>query len=164
MGISAKGGLLAVSIAAAGFALVASGTLDAAMMGDEAVKARKEAMKDMSADMKAIRAFVKDGKGTTATVADKAREIAATAKQLPALFPKGTGRGDLSDKETRALPKIWSDWPGFENASTALVVEAGKLAEFAKAGELGPIADQTATLGKVGCGGCHKEYRGAKAK
>lgn len=164
MGISAKGGLLVMSVAAAGVALVSSGALDAAMMTDEAVKARKEAMKSLSADLKEIRAFVKDGKGTTATVADKAREIAATAKQLPALFPKGSGRGDLSDKETRALPKIWSDWPGFENASTALVVEAGKLAEFAKAGDRGLVADQAAALGKAGCGGCHKEFRGAKAK
>lgn len=164
MGISVKGGLLVVSAMMAGIAFVSSGTLDAAMMGQEAVKARKEAMKSFSADMKEIQAFVKGGKGTTATVADKAREIAATAKQLPDLFPKGTGRGDLSDKETRALPKIWSDWPGFENASTMLVVEAGKLAEFAKAGDQGLIADQFATLGKVGCGGCHKAYRGAKAK
>ena len=164
MGISAKAGVLAVSAVVAGVALVSSGTLDAAMKIQEAVKARGEAMKSLSADMKEISAFVKDGKGTTATVADKALEIVATAKQIPILFPKGSGRGDLSDKETRALPKIWSDWPGFENASTALVVEAGKLAEFAKAGEKGPIADQFAVLGKVGCGGCHKDYRGAKAK
>lgn len=164
MGISAKSGLLAVSVAMAGLALVASGTLDAAMMADEAVKSRKEAMKSLSADMKEIRAFVKDGKGTTATVADKAREIAATAKQIPILFPKGTGRGDLSDKETRALPKIWSDWPDFENASTVLVVQAGKLAEFAEADERGLIADQIAILGKEGCGGCHKAFRGAKVK
>lgn len=164
MGISARMGIVAVVAIVAGVASMPSGTLDAAMNSQEALKARIEAMKSLSADMKEISAFVKDGKGTTATVADKAREIAATAKQLPALFPEGTGRGDLSDKETRALPAIWSDMAGFENASTALVVEAGKLAEFAKAGEMKIIADQFAVLGKVGCGGCHKTYRGAKVK
>lgn len=164
MGISVRMGVIAAVAMAAGIASVPSGTLDAAMKTEDVLKARHEAMKSLSADMKEIRAFVKDGKGTTATVADKAREIAATAKQLPAMFPKGTGRGDLSDKETRALPAIWSDWPGFENASTILVVEAGKLAEFAKAGEMNIIAEQYAVLGKEGCGGCHKAYRGAKAK
>lgn len=164
MGISARGGVLMIAAAATGLALVSAGTLDAAMMGKEALKARKEAMKDMSADLKDIQAFVKNGKGTTATVADKAREIAATARQLPDLFPKGTGRGDLSDKETRALPKIWSDMDGFENASTNLVTQAGKLAEFARAGDLKLVADQFAVLGKEGCGGCHKTFRGAKVK
>lgn len=164
MGISAKGGVLAVLAVAAGIAFVSTEPLDAAMKTQEALKARKEAMKSMSADMKDIRAFVKDGKGTTATVADKAGEIAATARQLPDLFPNGSGRGNLSDKETRALPKIWSDWADFENASTVLVVEAGKLAEFAKAGDQNALADQFARLGKVGCGGCHKTYRGAKVK
>jgi len=164
MGFSARGGMLAVAAVAGSIWLVSSETPDAAMKTQEALKVRSEAMKSMGADMKEIQAFVKDGKGTTATVADKAREIAATARQIPDMFPKGSGRGDLSDKETRALPKIWSDWPGFENASTVLVTQAGKLAEFAKAGDMKIVAEQFAVLGKEGCGGCHKAYRGAKVK
>lgn len=164
MGISARFGVLAVAAAVAGGVLLSPAAIEAAMGAKESIKARKQAMKDMSADNKVIKAFVKDGKGTTATVADKASEIAAIAKQMVALFPKGSGRGDFSDKETRALPKIWSDMAGFENAATVLVVEAGKLAEIAKAGDKNLIAEQFARMGKQGCGGCHKVYRGAKAK
>jgi cytochrome c556 len=164
MGISAKLGIVAIVAAVAGTAFFSADSIQAAMGGAEAIKARKAAMKSLSADMKVIRAFVKDGKGTAADVEKKAAAIAATAKQIPALFPKGTGRPDVSDKETRAVAKIWTDWPGFEAASTALVTEAGKLAEIAKAGDTKMIADQAGALGKVGCGGCHKPYRGAKAK
>lgn len=164
MGFSARLGVVAVAAAVAGGVLLSSGAIEAAMSAKEAIEARKQAMKDMSADNKAIAAFVKDGKGTTATVADKAREIASTAKQIVALFPEGSGRGDFSDKETRALPKIWSDWSGYEAAATLLVVEAGKLAEIAKTGDNDMIAEQFAKMGKEGCGGCHKAYRGAKAK
>jgi cytochrome c556 len=164
MGISARIGIMAVAAVVAGGVLLSSEAINAAMSAKEAIEARKQAMKDMSADNKAIKAFLTDGKGTTATVGDKASEIAATAKQIVALFPKGSGRGDFSDKETRALPKIWSDWTGYENAATVMVVEAGKLAEIAKTGDKGMIAEQFAKMGKEGCGGCHKVYRGAKAK
>lgn len=164
MGISAKLGVAAIVVAVAGTALFSADTISAAMTGEAAIKARKDAMKSLSADLKVIRAYVKDGKGTPQDVEQKASAMAATAKQIPVLFPKGSGRGDFSDKETRALPKIWADWPGFETASTALVTEAGKLAEIAKTGEKAMIAEQAGELGKVGCGGCHKAYRGAKAK
>ena len=161
MGISARIGIVA---ATAAVVLAASGAVVTAMTVKEAVKARGDAMSSLSADMKAINAFVKDGKGTSATVADKAAAIAATAKQIPDLFPKGSGRGDLSDKETRALPAIWSDWPGFESASTVLVTEAGKLAEIAKTGDKTMIGEQFAKVGKEACGSCHKNFRGEKVK
>jgi cytochrome c556 len=164
MGISARFGVAVVAAALAGGTLLSSSAIDAAMGAMESIKARHEAMGDMSKDMKAIAAFVKKGEGTTATVADKAREIAATAKQIPDLFPKGSGRGDYTDKETRALPKIWTEWADFEDASTVLVTEAGKLAEIASTGSKDMIADQFGRLGKQGCGGCHKVYRGPKAK
>ena len=164
MGISARIAVVAVAAAVAGAALLSSETISAAMMGKEAIKARQDAMKSMGGAMKAISAFVKDGKGTTAIVADKAAVIASTAKQLPGLFPKGSGRGDFSDKETRAEPKIWTDWAGFEKHADTLVVEAGKLAEVAKGGDKAQIAAQFGKVGKEACGGCHKTFRGEKVK
>jgi len=144
--------------------LAASAAVVTAMTVKEAVKARGDAMGSMSADMKAINAFIKDGKGTSATVADKAAAIASTAKQIPGLFPKGSGRGDLSDKETRALPAIWSNRAGFEKAAQHLVDEAGKLAEVAKGGDKTQLAAQFGAIGKGACGACHKAFRGAKVK
>jgi len=164
MGISARLGVVAIAVAVAGAALLSSETISAAMMGAEAIKARQDAMKDISKNNKVVQAFVKDGKGSAADVEKAAKAIAATAKQIPDLFPKGSGRGDFSDKETRALPKIWSDWPGFESASTVLVTESEKLAEIAAAGDKDMIATQATKMGKAGCGGCHDTYRGEKVK
>lgn len=164
MGISAKLGVFAIVAAVAGTALFSADTISAAMMGEEAIKARKDAMKSLSKDMKVIRAFVKDGKGSAKDVEEKAAAIVAIAKKIPTLFPKGSGRGDFTDKQTRALPKIWSDWAGFEKAAMTLETEAGKLAQAAGGGDKKMIADATGTLGKMGCGGCHKPFRGAKAK
>jgi cytochrome c556 len=164
MGISTKFGVVAVAAVIAGAALLSSETISAAMMGMEAVKARQDAMKSMGKDMKVIQGFVKDGKGTAADVAVKAAAIAATAKGLPPLFPKGSGRPDMSDKDTRATPKIWTDWAGFEKHADTLVVEAGKLAEVANGGDTKAIAAQFGKVGKEACGGCHKAFRGEKVK
>jgi len=164
MGISAKLGIAAVVVAVAGAALFSADTTNAAMTVWAAIKERQAAMKSISKDWKVIQAFVKDGEGTAADVAAKAEAIAATSKQIPALFPKGSGRGDFSDKETRAEPKIWSDWAGFENAATVMVTQSTKLAELAKTGDAALIKEQAGQTGKLGCGGCHKAYRGAKAK
>ncbi len=56
----------------------------------------------------AIKANAKAG-GSVATVAKHAKALNATSKQMLALFPKGSGRGDFSDKQTRALPAVWKD-------------------------------------------------------
>jgi cytochrome c556 len=163
MGFTARIGAVAAVAAVAGLVLMSSGTIDAALMGDAAIKARKDAMKSFSANNKVIQAFVKDGKGTTADVADKATAIAATAKQIPELFPKGSGRGDFPDKVTRALPAIWTDMAGFDKNAKALVAESAKLAGIAKAGDKAAITKQVAEVGKV-CGACHKAYRGDVVK
>ncbi len=145
-------------------ALMSSETIHAAMSGEAAIKARQEAMKSNSNDMKAIQAFLKDGKGTAADVEKSATSIAATTKKLSGLFPKGSGRGDFPDKATRALPAIWKDSAGFEKAAATTVSEAEKLAAVAKAGDKDAIAKQVAVLNKEGCGGCHTTYRGERVK
>lgn len=164
MGISAKLGVFTIVAAVAGTALFSAASINAAMMGEEAIKARKDAMKSMSKNLKAINAFVKDGKGSAKDAEEKAAAIAAIAKKIPSLFPKGSGRGDFSDKQTRATPKIWSDWAGFEKAAMVLETKASKLAQVAGGGDKKMIADQTGELGKGACGACHKTFRGAKAK
>lgn len=164
MGTRARFVAVAACAAVAGLALLSSETIDAAMTGEAAIKARQAAMKSNSKDMKVIQAFVKDGKGTAADVAKSATEIATTSEKIPSLFPKGSGRGDFPDKTTRALPKIWQDMAGFEKATAVNVAEAKKLATVAKAGDKDAIAKQVAALSKNGCGGCHKTYRGEKAK
>jgi cytochrome c556 len=108
--------------------------------------------------------FVKEGKGTAAGVSAHAHLLNDASKQIVAHFPKGTGRGDFDEKTTRALPKIWEDWDGFKTAAAALAAESAKLAEVAAGGDKEAIAAQFGKMGKLGCGGCHKPFRGAKVK
>lgn len=121
-------------------------------------------MKTISKNWKPIKAYAKKGSGTPADVIKHATVINASSKKINALFPKGSGRGDFSDKETRALPAIWKDWKGFEKATSALDQESAKLIKIAGSGDKSAIAKQVGAMGKKGCGGCHKPFRGAKVK
>ncbi len=164
MGFKARLGILAAVAAVTGMVLASTGTIEAALMGEAAIKARKEAMKSNSNDMKAIQAFVKDGKGSAADVGKAATSIAETTKKLADMFPKGSGRGDFPDKVTRALPAIWTDMAGFKKVAATTVTEAEKLATVAKAGDKDAIGKQVAVLNKEGCGACHTTYRGEAVK
>lgn len=120
--------------------------------------------KDILKPFLMIMGFVKDGKGSAADVAKAATALSAAAHGIAPLFPKGTGRGDHDAKVTRALPSIWKDWNGFENAGGVLAAEAAKLASVAAGGDAAAIAAQFGNTGKFGCGGCHKPFRGEKVK
>ena len=133
--------------------------------GDAVIKERIDLMrKDVLDNWKPIKAYAKSGKGTPADVSRHAKALGSAAKKIPVLFPKGTGRGDYPDKVTRALPEIWKDWKGFEKATQGLVDQSAKLAKIADGGDKDAIVKQIGITGKIGCGGCHKPFRGAKVK
>ena len=154
-----------------GFAIAAALSFSA-ITGPASAAGGKEAIEKRIALMKGgvlknflyIKKYVKEGKGTPAGVAAHAHLLNDASKQVVALFPKGTGRGDYDDKTTRSLPKIWEDWAGFQKAADTLTAESAKMAEVAAGGDKDAIAAQFGMLGKNGCGGCHKPFRGAKAK
>ena len=150
------------AVAVAAMLLVPADSLVAAS-GEEAIKERKALMKNISKNWKPIKAYAK-GKGTPADVAKHAAVMNADSKKILALFPKGTGRGDFPDKVTRALPAIWNDWSGFEKVTNVMIEETAKLERVAKAGNKEAIVQQIGLTGKLGCGGCHKPFRGAKVK
>ena len=58
-------------------------------------------------NFKVILRHVKGGKGSMVDVGTAARGLEAAAGRLLPLFPKGTGRPNYSDEETRSLNKIW---------------------------------------------------------
>lgn len=154
---------LAAAAALAG-TLVLGACASSAPEGSAAIEQRRALMKTISKNWKPIKAYAKSGQGSAADVAKRAKAINATTDKMLALFPKGTGRGDFSDKQTRALPAIWKDWDGFKKANAALADESAKLAAIAAGGDQQAIAKQVGVMGKRGCGGCHKPFRGAKAK
>ncbi len=141
-----------------------TGPLEAA--GDDAaIKARIDLMRnDVLKNWKPITAYAKDGKGTPADVSRHAKALGDAAKKIPSLFPKGTGRGDFPDTVTRALPDIWQDWKGFEKANQDLIDQSAILVKVADGGDQDAIVKQIGMTGKMGCGGCHKPFRGAKVK
>lgn len=136
-----------------------------ALEGKAAIKMRVKFMKnDVLGPFKVIKGYVKKGMGSAADVAAAARKINAAAAKIPGLFPKGTSRGEFDAKTTRALPKIWQDWKGFEAAARRLADESMKLATVAGGGGKAAIGKQFGMMAKLGCGTCHKPFRGAKEK
>lgn len=145
--------------------LAVAGTPAAAAEGKEAIEKRIALMKNgILKNFLYAKKYVKEGKGTAAGVAAHAHLLNDASKEVVALFPKGTGRGDFDDKTTRSLPKIWEDWDGFKKAAEDLTRESAKLAQVAAGGDKDAIAAQFGQTGKIGCGGCHKPFRGAKVK
>ena len=133
--------------------------------GKAAIEMRVKFMKnDVLGPFKVIKGYVKKSMGSAADVAAAASKINAAAAKIPGLFPKGTSRGEFDEKTTRAPPKIWQDWKGFEAAARRLADESVKVAKVAGGGDKAAIGKQFGTMAKMGCGGCHKPFRGAKVK
>ena len=119
----------------------------------DAVKDRKATFKKISKANKGIKAAAKAG--DKAEAMKQAGMIVAYADQLAGMFPKGTDRGTLDAKVTRAKPEIWSDWNTFKEKLADLRGVASKVA----GGDLAAASG----MGKT-CGGCHKLFRGKKVE
>ena len=137
---------LAVAVIGAGLAATQPAYADA-------VKDRRAIMKLNSKTGKAINKAIKAG--DVAAAQKHAAIIVANADKLATLFPRGTDRGVLGKKATRAKPKIWSDWSTFKVKLGALKMAASKVA--------GGDMAAAKSIGKA-CGSCHKLFRGKKAK
>lgn len=139
---------LAVAVIGAGLAATQPVFADG-----HAVKERKATFKKISKANKAIKAAVKAGDNGAAMA--QAKMIVGYADNLAGLFPKGTDRGTLGAKATRAKPEIWSDWNTFKEKLAGLRGVASKVAGGDMAAAKG--------MGKA-CGACHKLFRGKKVK
>ena len=69
------------------------------------------------------------------------------------MFPAGSDGGT-----TKALPTVWSDRAGFEEAALNYETEATKLGDLARAGDRAGFAAQW-TVVRGACGACHDKYR-----
>ena len=144
--IGALAGALAV-------AAIASGTTIAFAQAD-VIKERQENRKQAGAAMRAIKAIV-DAKGPTAGAVEQAAKLKTLEAAFIKLFPAG------SDKDTKALPVVWTDWAGFQAASKNADAAFDKLAVAAGSGNQEQLAAAFADAGKA-CGACHDKFR-AKA-
>ena len=129
--------------------LVAAGGGDAT--GDTLVPARQAAFRLSGATFGGIKAALDRG-DEMKTMMSPARSLAAWAHNLPAMFPSGSdGAG------TKALPKVWSDRPGFTKAAATYAEAADKLAALIAAGDRPGAAAQW-TVTRATCKSCHDTY------
>lgn len=125
----------------------------------ETVKLRQETMKQLGGHMKAIKTFATEGQGSAEDVAKRAGEIGEIAARIPTLFPEGTGMDEVKDPKSGAKPEIWLEWDKFTAAAKGLEAESKALATAAEGGDRAAITAAFQSMGKNGCGSCHKPYR-----
>lgn len=135
-------------------ALVSGATVTFAQA--DVIKQRQDNRKAAGGEMKAIKGVI-DAKGDTKAVVQHAAKLKELEAAFEKMFPAGSDKGD-----TKALPTVWSDMPGFLAASKVADAAYDKLAVAAGSGDMAAI---TAAFGETGkaCGACHSKYR-AKQK
>ena len=89
-----------------------------------------------------------------ATVGALLQVINSGAAKLAALFPAGSGT-DTDTAQTRALPAIWSDAPGFQAALAKLSADVKAVEATKDAASFGIAYSAVAT----DCNDCHRTYR-----
>ncbi len=161
--------ILAAGLLAGGLAFAGSSQAEPAKSGGEAVSVaaadaqavsqkRRKLMKSASKARKALRKAAKKGKVGAAQVA-LAEKVLASWKQLPGMFgDKGTGSDMVKG---RAKPAIWKNNADFKKRAAKAQKGAVAGLKAAKAGDAKGVGK---AMKSMGCGGCHKRYRGKKPK
>jgi cytochrome c556 len=144
--------VVAIAGALAAGAMVGGATI--ALAQANVVKERQENRKQAGAAMRAIKGII-DAKGPTAGAVEQAAKLKTLEIAFVKMFPAG------SDKDTKALPVVWTDWAGFQAASKNAEAAFDKLATAAGSGDQAALAAAFADAGKA-CGACHDKFR-AKA-
>jgi len=120
----------------------------------DVVKERQENRKATAGQMRAIKGVI-DSKGDLKAVVASAAKLKELEAAFVKLFPAG------SDKDSKALPTVWSDMPGFLAASKNADAAYDKLAVAAGSGDFAAVTAAFTDAGKA-CGACHDKFR-AKA-
>lgn len=126
----------------------------------DVIKDRRALMKTVGKSNKVIKKY-KEGEASPDDAIKAARALRKAIKDsLNAdLYKKGTTRPDVDPKQTRTKAKAWQDWDGFVKAGEKSAKLTTAFIQLVKAGN-----HEAAKKAKLGCGGCHKPYRGKKVK
>jgi len=149
--------LLAVSAAclAAALALTQVPAEAAADDAASAVRARQAAFMLSAATFGSMKPVI-DAGGDVSGLQFGARALARWARAIPDAFPAGSGK--QAGVPTRALPLIWSERQGFDQAAADYADAADKLADAAKANDKVAFAAQWNAV-RQSCSSCHDRYR-----
>jgi cytochrome c556 len=123
------------------------------LTADEAIEKRKALMKEQGAAWKSVQDKAKAGQ--FAAIAPDAEKLAATAQQIPALFPEGS----LNPAKSAAKPEIWQKRAAFDAAAKNLETWAMRLAAASKANNTTETQAIMKEFGKMACGSCHGPFR-----
>lgn len=118
-------------------------------------KYRHNQMEIVGKHNKALRQLVNGEVDVPGELVLHAESLAALSKDIPRLFPAGTGPDKVKSDSKAA---IWKDWDKFVAESNKAAQETAKLAELAKAGDMKAIGEQLNAVGKS-CGSCHDLFR-----
>lgn len=122
---------------------------------------RRIAMLALGKDMKLIAGYLRKNKGGPEDVLVAATRMANIAKSTPGLFLEGTSLKTYPGV-TGAKPNIFDDRKvGFTKLSTqlaSLAINLQKIAATSGASK-DEIGAAFSAVGRMGCGGCHKNYR-----
>ena len=142
--------IMALIGALAAGALVSGATV--AFAEADVIKARQENRKATGPEMRAIKAVI-DTNGDLKEIGPRAAKLKELELAFDKMFPAGSDKG-----ETKALPTVWSDTPGFVQTSKDANAAYDKLAMAAGSGDMAATAAAFADVGKA-CGACHTKYR-----
>jgi cytochrome c556 len=90
--------------------------------------------------------------------ADVVARSATYLENLAQMAWDGFHENTKGEKNTKALPEIWSQKAKFDELSQRLQAETMKLGQVARAKDEAGVKQQYAAVGKV-CGACHENFR-----
>jgi cytochrome c556 len=90
--------------------------------------------------------------------ADVVSRSATYLENLSQMAWDGFHENTKGEKNTKALPEVWSQKAKFDELAQRLQAETAKLGEVARAKNEAGVKQQYAAVGKV-CGACHESFR-----
>ncbi len=135
-------------------ALIFSGALFSSGVhaAEDSLKVRKEGFEATKKSFGAIKKILEEGSDLSGAAAS-AQSINAFAKQVPALFPAGSDKG-----ETKAKAAVWSNGADFGVKAQAFEAETAKLVQAVASGDKAAVQKQFGAVGGT-CKACHDTYR-----
>jgi cytochrome c556 len=127
-----------------------------AISGLDAIAARQASLDMSSSTFHSIGDAMKAGREAKSQ-GYAAVALAKWAKALPRMFPPGTGEGETS-ATSQALPAIWRDRAGFDQAAANYATATARLAALAAANDTAGFTAQLDDV-KQACNSCHTRYK-----
>jgi cytochrome c556 len=117
------------------------------------IKYRKAAYQLMNLNFGSLDQMAQGKKPFNATDAQRNADLVAILSPIPKdYFGPGT------DKDTRALPEVWTKRADFDSKMDKMVTEAQKLPAVVKAGDMAAFRKQVTEVANA-CDACHEDYR-----